>query len=115
LKKESLARLSVAAVVAVGIALAARPRLSIHNHAVSSPLVDAANTLSTHLMEPLAQKDASIQAQKLIDRLEDRPGCEVYKQRLRDAGQGSPAAGTTQLSIIHAWQDAAAAGCEKPK
>ena len=77
--------------------------------------IDAANTLANRLMAPLVQKDASMQARKLIDKLEDRPECEVYKQRLRDVGKASPYEGATQLAISHAWQDAGAAGCEKPK
>jgi PBP1b-binding outer membrane lipoprotein LpoB len=76
--------------------------------------IDAANTLATRLMAPLMQKDASMQARKLIDKIENRPECEVYKQRLREAGKASPYAATTQRALVVAYRDAHKAGCEKP-
>jgi hypothetical protein len=76
--------------------------------------IDAANAAATRLLAPLVQKDASMQARKLIDKLEDRPECEVYKQRLREAGNASPYAATTQRALVTAYQDADKAGCGKP-
>jgi hypothetical protein len=77
--------------------------------------IEAANRLATRLLAPLVQKDASMQARKLIDRIEDRPECEVYKQRLREAGKASPYAATTQRELVTAYQDAGKAGCGKPE
>jgi hypothetical protein len=75
--------------------------------------VDAANAVGAKLLAPLAQKDASRQAEALIRKLADRPDCEVYKDRLREGGHGSPYAGVTQLALIEAYQDATKAGCGK--
>jgi hypothetical protein len=74
----------------------------------------AANSLATRLVAPLMQKDASMQAGKLIDKIEDRPECEVYKQRLREVGKASPYNATTQRDLQSAYQDAYKAGCGKP-
>ena len=76
--------------------------------------LDAANALATRLMAPLAQKDASMQARKLIEKIENRPECEVYKQRLRDVGKASPYEAMTQRDLQNAYQDAYKAGCGKP-
>jgi hypothetical protein len=81
-----------------------------------SPLdsaIDAANKLATRLVAPLVQKDASMQARKLIDKIEDRPECEVYKQRLREVGKASPYEAMTQRDLQSAYQDAYKAGCGK--
>src|ERR1700685_270015 len=76
--------------------------------------IGAANSLATRLLAPLVQKDASMQAGKLIDKVEDRPECEVYKQRLREVGKASPYEATTQRDLLTAYQDAGKAGCVKP-
>jgi len=76
--------------------------------------LDAANALATRLMAPLVQKDASMQARKLIDKIGDRPECEVYKQRLREVGKASPYEATTQRALQSAYEDAGKAGCGKP-
>lgn len=76
--------------------------------------IDAANSLATRLIAPLLQKDASMKARKLIDKLADRPECEVYKQRLRQVGKASPYAATTHLALQNAYQDADRAARGKP-
>ena len=78
---------------------------------VTESAVDSASAVGTKLMAPLVQKDASRQAEALAQRLADRPECEVYRNRLREAGKGPPAAGATQLAIVEAYQDAGKAGC----
>ena len=62
---------------------------------------------------PVVQKDASRQAQKLIDMLADRPECELFKLRGREAGKGSPTSGATEYAMTHAFDDAGKAACGK--
>ena len=76
--------------------------------------VEAANTVSLHLMSNLVEKDASHQTDELIRNLQQRPGCQQYIDALRDAGHGSPYAGATEYRITHVYQDAQRAGCDKP-
>ena len=73
----------------------------------------AANTAGQLLMRPLVQKDASIQANRMAELLSDRPACEVFKERMVEAGRGSPYEGATQWKLVHTQQDACAAGCCK--
>jgi hypothetical protein len=75
--------------------------------------VDAANAVATKLVMPLAQKDASKEVEGLIRNLQDRSDCDAYKARLREAGRGPPAAGGTQMVIVHTYDDAMKAGCGK--
>jgi hypothetical protein len=75
--------------------------------------IDAANKLATRLVAPLVQKDASMQAGKLIDKLQDRPECEVYKLRLRQVGKSSPYEAITQRDLQTAYQEAYKASCGK--
>ena len=75
--------------------------------------VNAANAYSAKLMAPLAPKDASHQAEGLIRTLDDRPECQLYIDRLREAGHGPPAAGATQYAMVHADDAAGKAGCVK--
>jgi hypothetical protein len=107
-KRETFPRMCAAGAVAVAFVRAGCPK------SPADSAIDAANTLATRLMAPLVQKDASMQARKLIDKLADRPECEVYKQRLREVGNASPYAATTQLALQNAYQDADRAGCGKP-
>jgi hypothetical protein len=80
----------------------------------SEEVLAAANTASQQLMQPLVQKDASVQAKRLTEMvLSDKPGCEVFKERMKEAGKGSPYQGATQWALVHAQQDACAAGCCK--
>ena len=76
-------------------------------------VTDAANAAGGKLMEPLAQKDASRQAQKLANMIEDRPECQQYRNRLFEAGNGSPVAGTTQMAFVETMKAAGEAGCRK--
>jgi hypothetical protein len=76
--------------------------------------VDGANAAATKLMAPLVQKDASRQVEGLIRTIEERPACQGYIQRLRDAGRGSPYEGATQMMIVHTYDAAGKAGCVKP-
>jgi hypothetical protein len=73
----------------------------------------AAETAGQQLMQPLVQKDASSQAERMTELLSDKPQCEVFKERMREAGKGSPYEGTTQWALVHAQQNACAAGCCK--
>lgn len=65
------------------------------------------------LMQPLVQKDASTQAEKMSELLYDKPECAIYKERIREAGKGSPYEGATQWRLVHTQQEACAAGCCK--
>jgi hypothetical protein len=73
----------------------------------------AAENVGQRLMQPLVQKDASAQARRMTEVLSDKPECEVFKQRMREAGKGSPYEATTQRQFVQAQQDACAAGCCK--
>jgi hypothetical protein len=75
--------------------------------------VEAANAAAKKFMAPLVQKDASKQVEGLIRTIDDRPSCEGYIQRLRDAGRGSPYEGATQMVIAHTYEAAGKAGCVK--
>lgn len=75
--------------------------------------MDVLNSITKHFMSGIVQKDASRQAIGLISLLADRPECEVYKSRLREAGKGSPYEGATQLQLNQAYMDAGKAGCGK--
>jgi hypothetical protein len=74
----------------------------------------AAEAAGQRLMQPLVQKDASAQAKRLTEMaLSDKPECAVFRERMKEAGQGSPYEGATQWKLVHAQQDACAAGCCK--
>jgi hypothetical protein len=73
----------------------------------------ATETVGQHLMQPLVQEDASIQARRMTELLSDKPACEAFKERIREAGKGSSYEGATQWKLVHAQQDACAAGCCK--
>lgn len=66
------------------------------------------------MFSSLAPKDASRQAVKLSALILNMPRCEVFRERLRDAGKGNPAMGSTQLKFVKTMQDAKAAGCRRP-
>jgi hypothetical protein len=71
-----------------------------------------AEAAGQQLMRPLVQKDASAQAIRVTERvLSDKPECEVFKERMKEAGKGSPYEGATQWKLVHTQQDACAAGC----
>ena len=76
-------------------------------------VVDATETVGQRIMQPLVQRDASVQAKRMTELLSDEPACEVFKERMREAGTGSPYEGTTQWKLVHAQQDACTAGCCK--
>jgi hypothetical protein len=74
----------------------------------------ATEAVGQKLMQPLVQKDASTQAKRLSDMvLSDKPECEVFRERMKEAGKGSPYEGTTQWKLVHTQHDACAAGCCK--
>jgi hypothetical protein len=75
--------------------------------------LDTANAAATKLMAPLVQKDASRQVEGLIRNIDDRPDCQAYIQRLRDAGHGPPYEGATEMIIAHTYDAAGKAGCVK--
>jgi hypothetical protein len=64
-------------------------------------------------MQPLVQKDASIQARRMTKLLSDKPACKVFKERMRETGKSWPYEGATQWKLLHAQQDARVAGCWK--
>jgi hypothetical protein len=77
--------------------------------------VDAVNAVGRKLVEPLVQKDASAQAERMVAFLADNAECENYKARMREAGRGSPYEATTQRGFVQTQQDACKAGCCKQK
>lgn len=79
----------------------------------SAVVAATTNAVGRRLMQLVVQKDASIQAKRTAELLSDKPDCEVFKQRMMEAGKGSPYEGTTQWKLAHTQQDACAAGCCK--
>jgi hypothetical protein len=75
--------------------------------------LDAMNATTKKLMAPLVEKDASKQVEGLIRTIDDRPDCQGYIQRLREAGHGSPYEGATELAITHTYDVAGKVGCVK--
>jgi hypothetical protein len=74
----------------------------------------AAEAAGQRLMQPLVQKDASAQARRMTEMvLSDKPECAVFRERMKEAGKGSPYEGATQWKLVHTQQDACAAGCCK--
>ena len=98
----------------LAVTMAAAQGLAACSQSSINSAVDTAGATTQHIMAPLVQKDASRQAQKLIDMLADRPECELFKLRLREAGEGSPTSGATEYAMTHAFDDAGKAGCGKP-
>jgi hypothetical protein len=82
---------------------------------ITDTAVGAANAAGRKLTEPLVQKDASAQAERMVGFLADNPDCEIYKTRMREAGRGSPYEATTQRGFVQTQQDACKAGCCKQK
>lgn len=75
--------------------------------------LDTMNAVSGKFMGNLVQKDASRQVERLIRNIDQRPECQSYIDRLREAGHGSPYQGATEYAIVHANEDARKAGCAK--
>jgi hypothetical protein len=75
--------------------------------------VQKAQTTAKQLLAPLNPKDASAQAERMVALIADRPECDLYRDLLRQAGRGPPAAGTTQLDLVGAYDAASKAGCVK--
>jgi hypothetical protein len=77
-------------------------------------IVDGATAAGHKIMDPLVQKDASAQAERMITLvIADKPECEIYKTHMREAGKGSPYDATTQKGFITTQQEACKAGCCK--
>lgn len=94
--------------LAIGLALSACSK------SPPEAVADAAKAAGAQLMQPLVQKDASAQAKRMTEMvLSDKPECAVFKERMEDAGKGSPYEGATQWKLVHTQQDACAAGCCK--
>jgi hypothetical protein len=78
-------------------------------------VVDAANVIGRQIMEPLAPKDASGQAERMITLVvADKAECGVFRARMREAGKGSPFDAVTQRQFVQVQQDACKANCCKP-
>lgn len=59
----------------------------------------------------VAPKDASRQAQRVIETIDDRPECAAFIAQTTEAGKGSPVAAKTHLALSTARQAARDAGC----
>lgn len=94
-------------VIVIAVALAACSK------SPSEIVAGAAGAVGQRVMQPLVQRDASIQAKRMTELLSDQPACEVFKERMREAGKGSPYEGATEWKLVHAQADACAAGCCK--
>lgn len=90
--------------------------LSSCSKSPSEALATTAEAAGKQLMQPLVQKDASAQAKRMTEMvLSDKPECAVFRERMKDAGKGSPYEGATQWMLVHTQQDACAAGCCKDR
>jgi hypothetical protein len=72
---------------------------------------DAATGVTSRLFAGLVEKDASRETGALIAKLKTGPECDVYRNRLADAGKGPPADGATQHAITWTYKEAGEAGC----
>jgi hypothetical protein len=79
----------------------------------SALVVAVTNKAGQELMQPVVQKDASIEAKRMANLLSDTPACRPFRERMIEAGRGSPYEGATQWKLTHTQQDACAAGCCK--
>jgi hypothetical protein len=78
-------------------------------------LAHSATAVGHKIMDPLMQKDASAQAERMITLVvADKPECEIFKTHMREAGKGSPYDATTQKGFVTTQQEACKAGCCKP-
>ena len=77
--------------------------------------VDAVNAFGRKVTEPLVQKDASAQAERMVGFVANNRECEIYKARMREVGRASPYEATTQRGFVQTQQDACKAGCCKPR
>jgi hypothetical protein len=59
----------------------------------------------------IVPKDASRQAEKLAAQIDPRPECNVFREQMREAGHGSPAAAATHMAFQEARKAAREAGC----
>lgn len=90
--------------------------LSSCSKSPSDAVTAASEAARKQLMQPLVQKDASAQAKRMTEMvLSDKPECAVFRERMKEAGKGSPYEGATQWMLVHTQQDACAAGCCKDR
>ena len=59
----------------------------------------------------IVPKNASRQAEKIVARIAPGPECEVFREQVREAGKGSPAAASTHMAFQEAMKAAREAGC----
>lgn len=86
--------------------------LSACSKSPSEAVATAAKAAGMHLVQPLAQKDASAQAKRMTEMvLSNKPECAAFREQMKEAGKGSPYEGATQWKLVHTQQDACAAGC----
>ncbi len=84
--------------------------LSACSKSPTDAAVDAGTAIGHKLLDPLVLKDASAQAERMVAYLSDKPECEIYRARMREAGRGSPYEATTQRGFVQTQQDACKAG-----
>ncbi len=101
--------------LALLLACGAITGLSSCSKSPTDTAIDAGNTVGHKLLDPLVLKDASAQAERMVANLSDKPQCEIYRTRMREAGKGSPYEGTTQRGFVQTQQDACKADCCKPQ
>jgi hypothetical protein len=110
-----MSRTTSAVLLALLLACGAVAGLTSCSKSPTDIAADTANSVGRKLVEPLVQKDASAQAERMVAFLADNPECEIYKTRMREVGNGSPYEATTQRGFVQTQQDACKAGCCKPK
>ena len=96
---------TLAIVTAVALAACTKSPATVFTHTT--------NALAQKLVQPIDQKNAMNQAKQMAGMLSDAPACRAYKNRLLEAGKGSPYEGATQWKLVHTQRAACAAGCCK--
>jgi hypothetical protein len=71
---------------------------------------------TNQLLAPLAPgNDDMPYARRMADTIQDTPACARFRQAILEAGKGPPAAASTKVTIINAYEEAKKYGCRKPQ
>lgn len=71
---------------------------------------------ANQLLSPLAPgKDDIPYARRMADTIHDTPSCARFRHAILEAGKGPPAAASTKVNIINAYEEAKKYGCRKPQ
>ncbi len=71
---------------------------------------------ANQLFSPLAPgNDDMPYARRMADTIQNTPACARFRQAILEAGKGPPAAASTKVNIINAYEEGKKHGCRKPQ